>query len=274
MALYSANAANYGTAMCAAELLRKLWYYLAKLSVCVSISFVRPAKVSEVFNLINKKNDDNSSSNLGTNDILSTVTDTISKAISDLQTAIQTTITSLLIGPQNQEQPMAMDDQSSPRPFIVMNCQNDQSTNVAIPTGEDSRKFNAVIYGIPECNTSTTRFERLKQDFCKVFDVCSAIVPSNNPSSVIHDTMHLGKYSSDSARPRPVLVKFNSAGYASNLLSNKKQCPKGITVKPDLPLQARKIESLLLKERWQFIQKGQDRKAIRILKRKQHFSGW
>ena len=41
-ALYSVNAANYGTAMCAAELLRKLWYYLEKLSV--SISFARPAK--------------------------------------------------------------------------------------------------------------------------------------------------------------------------------------------------------------------------------------
>ena len=35
-------------------------------------------------------------------------------------------------------------------------------------------------------------------------------------------------------------------------------------MKPDLPLQARKIELLLLKERWQLIQKGQDRKAIKI----------
>ena len=41
-ALYSVNAANYGTAMCAAELLGKLWYYLAKLSV--SISFAHTAK--------------------------------------------------------------------------------------------------------------------------------------------------------------------------------------------------------------------------------------
>ena len=156
---------------------------------------------------------------------------------------MQTTITSLLSGPQNQEQPMALDDQSSPlHRDELSEWSISKSTNVAIPTGEDSRKFNAVIYGIPECNTGTTRFERLKQNFCKVFDVCSAIVPYNNPSSVIRDTVHLGKYSSDSARPRPVLVKFNSTGYVSNLLYNKKQCPKGITVKPDLPLQARKIE--------------------------------
>ena len=105
-----------------------------------------------------------------------------------------------------------------------------------------------MIYGISECNTGTTRFERDKQDFCKVFDICSAIVHFNNPINVIRDTVRLGKYSSDSTWPRPVIVKFNSAAYVSNLLNNKTQCPKGITVKPDLPLQTRKIESLLLKE--------------------------
>ena len=47
-------------------------------------------------------------------------------------------------------------------------------------------------------------------------------------------------------------------------LTTKKQCPKGFTEKPNLPLQAKKIESLLLKERWQLIQKDQDRKLIRI----------
>ena len=52
-----------------------------------------------VFNLINKKNGNNSSSYLGSSDLLSTVTDTISKAIGDLQTGMQTTITGLLSGP-------------------------------------------------------------------------------------------------------------------------------------------------------------------------------
>ena len=47
-------------------------------------------------------------------------------------------------------------------------------------------------------------------------------------------------------------------------MNNKKQCPKGVTLKPDLPPEARKVESLLLKERWQLIQNGKDRKDIRI----------
>ena len=90
--------------------------------------------------MINKKNDDHSGSNLGLNDILSTVTDTISKAIGDLQTAMQTTITSLLSGPQNQEQPMAMDDQSSPLHHDELSEWSiSKSTNVAIPTGEDKK---------------------------------------------------------------------------------------------------------------------------------------
>ena len=144
---------------------------------------------------------------------------------------------------------MAGDEQNSPSYREEISELSIGKSNV--PTVEDTshyRKFNAVIYGIPECNSGTTRLERLKQDFCKVFDTCSAIVPHNNPGNFICDTVCLGKYSSDSSRPRPVLVKFNSAVYVSNLLNNKNQCPKGTTVKPDLPLQTRKIESLLLKE--------------------------
>ena len=139
---------------------------------------------------------------------------------------------------------------------------NSKWTNVQ--AGEDARNHNVVLYGIPECDTGTTRLERVKQDFCRVFDICSVTVPFSNPNNEICDTVRLGKYSADSARPRPVLVKFKSVFYVSNLLNNKKQCPKGITLKPDLPPEARKIESLLLRERWQLIQNGQDRKVIRI----------
>ena len=52
--------------------------------------------------MINKKTFDDSS----WKEIVPTVTDTISKVIGDLQTAMQTAITGLLSGPQNLEQPM------------------------------------------------------------------------------------------------------------------------------------------------------------------------
>jgi len=98
-----------------------------------------------------------------------------------------------------------------------------------VPVGDDAGKYNAVVYGIPECDTGTTKLERVKQDFCRVFDICSATVPFSNPNNSICDTVRLGKYFVDLAPPRPVLVKFNSTVYVSNLLNNKKQCPKGIT---------------------------------------------
>jgi len=112
---------------------------------------------------------------------------------------------------------------------------NSKSMNV--PVGNDVRKYNAVVYGIPECETGTTKLECVKQDFCRVFDIYSTTVPFSNPNNLICDTIRLGKYFIDLARPRPVLVKFTSTVYvSSNLLNNKKQCPKGITLKPDFPL--------------------------------------
>jgi len=110
---------------------------------------------------------------------------------------------------------------------------NSKSVNVLVE--DDARKYNAVVYGIPECETGTTKLECVKQDFCRVFDICSATVPFSNPNNSICDTVCLEKYSVDSAWPRPVLVKFNSTVYVSNLLNNKKQCPKGIhwSLKPE-----------------------------------------
>jgi len=96
------------------------------------------------------------------------------------------------------------------------------SKSMNIPIGDDARKYNAVVYGIPECETGTTKVERVKQDFCRVFDICSATVLFSNLNNSICDTVCLGKYSIDSAWPRPVLVKFNSTMYVSNLLNNKK----------------------------------------------------
>ena len=65
----------------------------------------------EVFQAVDKKNCEDSPT-ISQKDLLSTVTDTISKAINDLQSAMKETITSLL-SPQNHEQPMAVDDQSA-----------------------------------------------------------------------------------------------------------------------------------------------------------------
>ena len=145
------------------------------------------------------------------------------------------------------------------------NALQPQNNNLSQDISDDDlRKHNVVIFGIEECASGTDKLERVKHDFCKVLDVCSAIDTSRTSGSAIRHTVRLGKYSSSPRHPRPILVKLNSTAYASNLLANKKQCPEGINLKPDLPLQVRQIESLLLKERWQLIQDGCDRKSIRI----------
>ena len=113
-----------------------------------------------------------------------------------------------------------MDEQSSsPYHDEISEWSNSKSTNV--PTRKDSRKFNAVIYGIPECNTGTTRLEKLKQDSCKVFDmqVCSAIVPYNNPRMLF---ITLCIWESILVILHDLGQNFNSTVYVSNLLNTKK----------------------------------------------------
>jgi len=65
----------------------------------------------KVFNFINKKSPDVSAAAGAQSDLLSAVTDTISIAINNLQTAMQGTITSLLDRSEIQEQSMTVDDQ-------------------------------------------------------------------------------------------------------------------------------------------------------------------
>jgi len=67
------------------------------------------------------------------------------------------------------------------------------SKSLSVPVGDDARKYNAVIYSIPKCETGTTKLECVKQDFCRVFDICSATVPFSNSNNSVFDTVHLGK---------------------------------------------------------------------------------
>ena len=74
----------------------------------------------------------------------------------------------------------------------------------------------------------------------------------------------LGKYQSSSSRHRPLLIKFLRAADATYLLSNKSKLKSQVFLKPDLTPEDRAKESLLLKERWSLIQKGTERKLIKL----------
>ena len=55
------------------------------------------------------------------------------------------------------------------------------------------QKFNAVLYGIPECLKGTKKHDRAKQYLTNVIFAVSH-VDSENTSQSIHDCFRLGKY--------------------------------------------------------------------------------
>ena len=63
------------------------------------------------------------------------------------------------------------------------------------------------------------------------------------------DFYRLEKFDKNNTRPSPLLVKFLRSFDATLVLSNRKSLTSGISIKPDLTLQERKIENALLKER-------------------------
>ena len=83
-------------------------------------------------------------------------------------------------------------------------------------------------------------------------------------SQSIRDCLRLGKYKQSASHPRPLLLKLNRSLDVTTILSNRDKAPQGIAIKPDLTLQERQRNSLLLGERWKLMQAGTDKKNIKI----------
>lgn len=132
-------------------------------------------------------------------------------------------------------------------------------------TGQsDDRKYNLVVYGISECPNGTKRSERVKQDIVNSVSILSDLNNDIQANS-IRDSLRLGKFKKDQTRPRPLLLKLNRVIDVITVLSNRSSLKdKSITVKPDMTLEERQIDSLLLKERWSLIQSGVDKSDIKI----------
>ena len=129
----------------------------------------------------------------------------------------------------------------------------------------NDRKYNVVVYGITECPKGTPRLNRFEEDLNKAMSAFSYLDLSIDPKS-IKDIYHLGKFSTENKKPRPLLVKFIHVSDASAVLSSKG--PQGqkhhFVIKPDMLPNERRSESLLLKERWGLIQSGTPRENIKI----------
>ena len=149
----------------------------------------------------------------------------------------------------------------------------DSSTTTTVPiarsppkvTNNQERKFNIIIYGVPECPKGSHWTNRASRDLNSVTSILSNIESSVTSHSV-RDCHRLGKFSEASNRPRPILVELNQAHEVTSILS-KRGSLKGshIVIKPDMSPSERNTEQILLKQRWSLIQsEAADSQSIRI----------
>ena len=142
------------------------------------------------------------------------------------------------------------------------NISNSQNTSSSSTTASD-RKFNIVVYGLPESPPNTDKRSRQKHDMEVLLKSLVELDSEINPS-VFKDFYRLGKYQINNSRPRPLLVKFLRSADVAFILSNKSKLKSKVYLKPDLTPDQRSKESLLLKERRSLIEKGTERKQIKI----------
>ena len=132
-------------------------------------------------------------------------------------------------------------------------------------SASDARKFNVVVFGIAEHPRGTNRIERCRQDLESISDLFTETDETFNPLS-IRDHFRLGKYSPDSVRRRPLLVKLNRSSDVQLLLSKRNVLNAPYRLKPDLSPEDRAVQSILMKERFSLIEAGADRQSIRVSK--------
>ena len=90
-----------------------------------------------------------------------------------------------------------------------------------------------------------TAMIKYKHDLGVIVNTLSSI-DSSITSASIKDLYRLGKFNENNNRPRPILVKF----LRNLVLSSKRSIMSSeISIKPDMTLDERKTEMILLKER-------------------------
>ena len=136
------------------------------------------------------------------------------------------------------------------------------ATNAA--TSVVDRRFNIIVFGVPEMPSGSSRLARHGHDFREVSSIISNLEKDSDHNSLIRDCRRVGKYDSGRSRPRPVLVILNSTADVHNILSRRRLLTSPVFIKPDLSPASRKIEAFLLKERWRLINSGNDRRCIKI----------
>ena len=165
-----------------------------------------------------------------------------------------------------------LSNDSSNLPASPNTPSNPPDGTAAVPTKLDKpkpsmvhseKKFNIVVYGIEESPPETKKESRTQHDLQHLITSLSAIDSSMKPHAV-KDLYRLGKFKPGTKKPRPLLVKFLRSADTANILRNKAQLSSPVYIKPDLTHEERIQESMLLKERRSLIDKGVNRKQIKL----------
>ena len=89
-----------------------------------------------------------------------------------------------------------------------------------------------------------------------------ATIDSTFQAQALKDCFRLGKYNPAHDKPRRILVKFVRIADVSNILSKKRNLHQPYFIKPDIFLEQRKQEIVLMRERWNLIQSGIPRNGV------------
>ena len=91
-----------------------------------------------------------------------------------------------------------MEITNSATPAVAANTTMLNSTS-----SQADRKFNAVLYGIPECLKGTKKYDQAKQELTNVVSTVSHVDREITLQN-IRDCFHLGKYKECAIWPRPI----------------------------------------------------------------------
>lgn len=194
-------------------------------------------------------------------DFLSTVTNTIFKAISELQSVMKATITSLL-GPQNHEQPMAV-DRSSHGPNHSDEISQAVSSVLNEEKEKSKRRLNIILHNIPELTAENIDMQKQHD-----VDTAKAIVNQHLgiPASLTQ-AVRLGKKSD---KPRLLRITVGSDEEKAEILRNctkirsisEPEYLKKVFITPDLTKKER-VENKALRDKLKTMNNGQNKYQIK-----------
>ena len=129
-------------------------------------------------------------------------------------------------------------------------------------TPDIDRKFNIILFGVSESPQGTPRYKRSESDFKEVYSLLTNLENNSVCKSLVRDCHRIGRY--NSSNHRPIHVTLGSTADVSRILSLRSSLSSHLVIKPDISPFERKVEKVLLFERWKLIQSEMECRHIKL----------